>query len=109
MLPDKSPESFGWITYAWVVGLSVLGGIAAFVTKIKTGQTRAFNFTELVGEMTTSAFAGVMTFYLCTWSNFSSLLTAAIVGISGHMGSRAIFLIEKFIESKIPEVKSDES
>lgn len=105
IMPDKSPESFGLITYAWVLGLSILGGIAAFSAKVKSGEARLWNFTELVGEMTTSAFAGIVTFYLCTWSSFSPLLTAAMVGIAGHMGSRAIFLIEKAFENKLSDAR----
>lgn len=70
--------------------------------KLRRGHVRAFNFAEFIGELSASAFAGVTTFYLCQWSGFSPVLTAALVGISGHMGSRAIFMMEKFFESKFP-------
>lgn len=33
-------------------------------------------------------------------SAISPLITAALVGVSGHMGSRAIFQIEKMVESR---------
>ncbi|QDD62638.1 hypothetical protein EJD96_00015 (plasmid) [Herbaspirillum seropedicae] len=103
MTPDKSPETFGWITYAWVIGLSALGGFVSFMRKVKDGHARAWNFVELIGEVCTSAFAGVMTFYLCEWSNFAPLLTAAMVGVAGHMGSRSIMLLERMMESKFPQ------
>jgi len=70
--------------------------------KIKDRRVRAWNVAEFAGELATSAFSGVMTFYLCQWSGFSGVLTAALVGISGHMGSRAIYTMEKFFESKFP-------
>lgn len=101
---EKSPETYSLITYAWVIGLSAAGGAVAFIRKFKAGHVRAFNVIELVGECATSAFAGVMTFYLCEWSNFSALATAAMVGIAGHMGSRAIVNLELFFESRFPKV-----
>lgn len=104
-MPEKSPENFGLITYAWVIGLSAMGGAVAFARKIRLGHARAFNIAEFVGEVATSAFAGVMTFYLCEASNFSPLITAALVGVAGHMGSRAIFQLENFFSTKFPEAK----
>ena len=101
-MPEKSPETYSLITYAWVIGLSAAGGAVAFIRKYRAGHIRAFNVVELVGECTTSAFAGVMTFYLCEWSNMSQLATASFVGIAGHMGSRAIYNMEIFFERKFP-------
>ncbi len=100
MTPPDSPENISLITYGWVFIMSILGGVTAFHQKVKAGAARAWNFTELIGELCTSAFSGVLAFYICTWSGFAPLLTAAIVGISGHMGSRAIFMIEKEVERR---------
>lgn len=99
-MPEKSPETFTFLTYCWVIGLSSLGGAVAFIRKMKSGHARAFNFAELLGEIMISAFTGVMTFYLCEWSGFSPLATAAFVGIAGHMGSRALFQLEGILESQ---------
>ncbi len=100
---EKSPETYSILTYAWVIGLSAAGGAVAFIRKYKAGHVRVFNFVEFVGECATSAFAGVMTFYLCEWSNFTSLASAAMVGIAGHMGSRAIANLELFFEARFPK------
>lgn len=101
-MPEKSPENYALLTYLWVFGLSVLGGVVSFMRKVKEGHARAWNFAELFGEIATSAFAGVMTFYLCEWSGFAPLATAAFVGIAGHMGSRSIKVLEGFFETKFP-------
>ncbi len=112
MLPEeitstaKSPETYGLLTYAWVIGISAAGGAVAFIRKWKAGHTRAFNVAEFIGECVTSAFAGVMTFYLCEWSNFSHIASAAMVGIAGHMGSRAINNLEVFFEARFPPAKT---
>lgn len=73
-----------------------------FVRKLQQGHVRAFNFVEFIGEIVTSAFAGVITFWLCENANMSPLLTAAFVGVSGHMGSRAIFMAENWLKTKFP-------
>ena len=97
---EKDPTSYPLLTYAWVLGLSVLGGFVSFINKLKEGKTRAFNIAEFLGEIATSAFTGVITFWLCENAQFSPLITAALVGISGHMGSRAISLFEEFLSKK---------
>lgn len=102
---EKDPTSYSLITYAWVFCLSILGGLVNFMRKLKSGHTRAFNIVELIGEIVTSAFAGVITFWLCEHAQLNPLVTAALVGISGHAGSRAILFFEDLLQSKFPEVK----
>ncbi|WP_236640481.1 phage holin family protein, partial [Tepidimonas charontis] len=58
------------------------------------------NLFELIGELATSAFAGLITFWLCEAAQFKPLITAALVGISGHMGSRAIFQLERWAQAR---------
>jgi hypothetical protein len=104
-MPEKDPSTYSLITYGWVLALSALGGAVNFVRKVKEGAARAFNITELFGELITSGFAGLLTFWLCEWSSVSPLLSAVLIGISGHMGSRAIFRMEKWAEDKFGSVK----
>ena len=99
---DKDPTSFSALTYAWVFSLAVLGGVVNFMQKLQKGYVRAFNMVEFIGEIVTSAFAGVITFWLCQSTEISPLVTAAMVGISGHMGSRAIFKFEDWLMKKFP-------
>lgn len=100
MAHSPDPIDFSWITYGWVAALSVWGGVTNFIRKVKQGESR-FNLMELVGEIVTSGFAGVMTFFLCEWSHTPDMLTAVLVGISGHMGARGITLLEGFLAERI--------
>ena len=102
---EKDPLMFSFATYAWVLLLSCWGGVAGYIRKIRMGLVPRFSLTELVGELFTSGFVGVITFYLCESSQIDPLISAALVGISGHMGSRAIFTIEKFLQNKF--IKQD--
>lgn len=104
MLPEKDPTHYSLITYAWVVGFAAFGGIVSFMRKRREGAVRTFNITELIGELVTSAFAGMVTFLLCEWSGVAPLLTAAFVGITGHMGSRALFMFERYAEQRFRSI-----
>jgi hypothetical protein len=99
---EKDPTSYSLLTYAWVFLLSILGGVVNFMRKLNEGHVRAFNIIEFIGELVTSAFAGVLTFWLCENAQFAPLITAALVGVSGHAGSRAIFMLEEFLKGKFP-------
>lgn len=99
---DKDPLSYSYLTYAWVFGLSIMGGVVSFFRKVRLGRSRALNVTEFIGEIVTSAFSGVLTFWLCENADISPLMTAAMVGVSGHMGSRLILQLEIWIQEKFP-------
>lgn len=85
------------LTYAWVFGLAMLGGAASFVRRVRSGQAKYSNLIELIGELVVSAFAGLVTFFLCQSSKLDPMLTAAFIAISGHMGTRLIFLAEELL------------
>lgn len=100
-MSEKGPAAYSLFTYLWVFGLAMLGGLVSFMRKARQGHTRWFNLAELVGEIVTAAFAGVLTFWVCEWSGIDPLLTAAFVGVSGHMGSRAVFMFEQMMANKL--------
>ena len=88
------------LTYAWVFGLAMLGGAASFVRRVRSGQSKYSNIIELIGELVVSAFAGLVTFFLCQSAKFDPMLTAAFIAISGHMGTRIIFMFELYLVKK---------
>lgn len=98
---DKDPFGYSVVTYVWVLLLAIWGGVVHFIQRLKRGEAKAHNIVELIGEVVISAFVGVVTFYLCELSNFPQILTAALVAISGHMGTRALFVFERAIEKII--------
>jgi hypothetical protein len=84
----------------WMAVIAATGGIVSFYGKMKAGHVRAFNITEFLGEIITSAAVGLVTFWICKGFAVNEWLTAAGVAISGHMGARAIFILEKALEKK---------
>jgi len=101
MLPEKPPIiiPFDLITYSWVLGLSLLGGVSSFVRRVRNGETRYSNIVEFIGELVISTFAGLVTFYLCQTANLEGALSAALISVSAHMGTRIIYIFERYLEA----------
>ena len=100
-MPDKTASELSvFLTWGWVIGLSTLGGLVSYFNKINTKRVK-FNWVKLVTELITSAFVGIITYLLCDWSDLNESLTGAFVGIAGHMGTRAIFMFENYLEERI--------
>ena len=108
-MPEKDPTNYPLLTYLWVVLMASWGGVVSFMRKRREGVVRAFNITELFGELFTSAFVGILTFLLCEWSGIPPLLTAAFVGITGHMGSRALFMFEHWAATRFKVLENSPS
>jgi len=92
-------ENFsGWLTLTWVIGISIWGGTVSYLHKLsKYGIP--FSLFKFIAEIVTAGFVGLITYLLCQSSGLSMTITAALVGISGHMGTRALFILEKKYES----------
>lgn len=70
------------------------------LTNIKLGMSWRDLFRRWVIDITVSAFIGIITFFLCEYASLEPVLTAAFVGISAHMGTRAIVIIEEILYRK---------
>lgn len=87
-------------TFVILIGTAILGGIVSWIAKVRAGTAGAASLTYLVGEICTSAFAGFLCFLACDSMGMSLRLTILLVGVSGHMGTRAIAWFEKWAEGK---------
>ena len=84
-----------------------MGGAVNFWRKVKDGHTRAFNVVEFIGEIATSDLVGLITFYLSESAHIDQILTAAMVAISGHMGSRLLYQFERIAEAKLKKTAGE--
>lgn len=98
----KDPFSYTLKYYAMIVGIALFGGLAGWWGKVRSGQYPITSVSTLVGEMVISAFSGLMMFYFCEWQNLHPLLTVGLTGISGHMGTRGIMLLENWASTRYP-------
>ena len=97
----KATQQTEWfvqvIPFCFAILLSCVGGVVSYLNRIDKHGV-AFNFFRLALEIFTSGFVGIVAFMLCDAGGLSWPTTAAVVAISGHMGTRALFFIERAAE-----------
>jgi hypothetical protein len=91
---DRDPLDISVRQYGFMLAVALLGGLVSWIAKVRAGQAAAWNVMQLIGELATSAFAGLMCFWLCEAAGTPALVTVSMVGIAGHMGTRAIGMFE---------------
>lgn len=77
----------------WLALLAIWGGTASYISKLNKSE-KPFKLIELLGEWVISGFAGVVVAYICYELQMSWALTCFMSGIAGHMGGRAITVLE---------------
>jgi hypothetical protein len=87
-------------TAVYIVGLSLLGGLVSWIQRVRAGLIPPWSLLSLVGELCTSAFSGFLCYLLCDTAGLSVKLTMCLVGVAGHMGTRAIKAFETMAERK---------
>lgn len=85
----------------WMFILAIWGGTVSYLSRLKQNSALVFSFAEWVGEMTVSGFAGLLVAYVALELNTSWYIAAASAGIGGHMGGRALFLLELALRRRL--------
>ena len=97
----KDPLSYPLRNYAVILGMSLLGGFAGWYAKVRKGEIPGASLFALIGEMATSALAGLGAFFVCDHFDFALGVTAAAAGLAGYMGGRAIEVAERWAQARI--------
>ena len=100
----KDPLAYPLKTYGLMLLMAIFGGFVSWYGKVVRQELPVASLFHLIGELATSAFAGMMMFFLCEWAGSPTLLTVALVSMSGHMGAKLLGWVEeklkKFLEKK---------
>lgn len=97
----RNPLDYSLKQYGLVLGFALLGGLVGWYNKVRAGILPGWSINHLIGELCTSAFAGLITFWLCEWAAFPPLLTASLTGVMGHMGTRGVSMLEEFASKRM--------
>ena len=92
--------------YLSTIFLSTWGGLVNHITKLRSGEKK-FQAKELISDLVVSTFAGLITFYFCRAASVSETMSAVLVAISGHMGTRAIAGFETLYK-RVMGIEDDE-
>jgi uncharacterized membrane protein (UPF0136 family) len=83
-------------TYAWVMGVAVVGGLVGYMNK-----TNKYTVVDMVKSTLTSALTGFLAFCACYESGASMGWTLFAVGVAGLMGKRAWEDMENIIRVRV--------
>lgn len=101
-VPEKDSQNAAilieWVRqvlpYLSTLFLSCWGGIVSYIQRLRIKSAK-FSWRELSFDLLISSFAGLLTHFFCEYSNVSGSMSAILIAISGHMGTRAIVSFEK--------------
>ena len=113
-MPEKDPNNTAYIVewfrqfmpYITTVFLSIWGGVVNHITTLRSGKKK-FQPKELIFDLIVSTFAGLLTFFFCKGAGLSETMSAVLIAISGHMGTRAIASFET-IYRRVVGVKDEQ-
>ncbi len=104
-MPDRAAQYWSDIIVACA---AMLGGLVGLYRQWQRGEVKRVRAAWIVGELLTSAFAGLLAWLVCKHSGASFEVTAAACGIAGHMGGRAIAWAERAALRKAGAVLGDD-
>lgn len=93
---SKDPFGYPFLTYLWVVSLSCVGGAVRYLN-----TATKMSWLVLLRDVFTAGFAGLLTFWLCEWTNVRGPLAAVLIATSGLMGTRALKEVENLYRSRL--------
>lgn len=104
--PNTSSTLMPILTYLWVMLIAMFGGLVSFIRRINkrtTPMPLRRLFITLAGELVISAFAGLITYWLCQYWGLHPAMTAVFVATSGHLGGKSIDAIGRIWMSVLDE------
>jgi hypothetical protein len=96
----KNPLNYSLKEYAAVLFMTLLGGFAGWYAKVRKGEVPMSSLFALIGEMATSALAGLGAFFVCDYLGVPIGVTASFAGLCGYMGGRAIEVAERYLQKR---------
>lgn len=96
----RDPLSYPLRQYGVVLFMTLLGGFVGWYSKVRKGEVAVSSLFALIGEMATSALAGLGSFFVCDYLNVPLGITAAVAGLCGYMGGRAIEMAERWMQQR---------
>lgn len=94
----RSPLSYSLREYGLILAIAMLGGFVRWYNAVRRGESAAYDLRILVGELFTSAFLGILTFWACEAFNVQPLVTAALAGMAGHVGVSGLLWAERVLK-----------
>lgn len=93
-------QTYGTLLACW-------GGVVHFLGREHRGRTIRKLCLVLVADIATAGFVAQLTYHLAGYAGVPTGVAVALCGISGHMGSRALALLERQYTKWVGDDRSD--
>jgi len=100
MPPSIGPQDLPPKVIAFVIGLSMLGGMAHYMDRLRRGQLKAHWSIELAGDILYSLATGFTVWYFASASGTSEYISAGMAIVGGHLGARFMFMVQEALVEK---------
>lgn len=108
MDPSVDPQDLPAKIVAFIIALSILGGLAHYTDRVRRGKLRAHWSLELLGDTLYSMASGFTLWYLAIGAGSSEYLAAGSAIVGGHLGARFMFMAqEALVERTLRSLKSN--
>lgn len=97
MLRSANEIALPVLTFAWVMGLSLLSGLATYFNRLCHGEALKSPYVTFFLDLIYCQMAGLITYFLAISAGTDGLLTAGLVSAGSHMGARLIFAVESLV------------
>ncbi len=94
----RSPLAYSLAEYGLMLGIAIFGGVVSWYRKVRRGEIPSWGLGYLIGEMTLSAFSGLLVFWICEWRQVPQILTASLAGVAGLSSAKLLTLAENFAQ-----------
>ena len=94
----RNPLNYSLREYGLILAIAMLGGFVRWYNAVRRGESAAYDLRTLVGELFTSAFIGILTFWACEAMSVQPLVTAALAGMAGHAGVTGLLWAERIMK-----------
>jgi hypothetical protein len=88
-----------YLPFLTTILLSIWGGTVSHIQKLRKTSAK-FKWQDYWFDIIICSFAGVLTHFFCKYASVDEWLSAILIAISGHMGTRTIYRFER-MHSKI--------
>lgn len=94
----RNPLNYSLQEYGLMLGVAIFGGVVSWYRKVRRGEIPSWGLGYLIGEMTLSAFAGLLTFWVCEYWGAPQILTACMAGINGLASAKILTVAENYAQ-----------
>lgn len=103
-MSSQDPNNYvSIIELAGFSGLALWGGFVSYYQRyLRAG--RKFRLMIFTGEMSTSALAGMVMFYVCRAYEVNEPLTAALTALAGLAGGKLLERAEQIMNNRVSQI-----